>query len=86
MPIVSWRLEPAEPLRDSDARRQISSPVMYIHTIASDPAAATESKIALGLRKAFGHEYAGSRALRALYRVTAQPTQSGAQRLPALDH
>jgi len=57
----------------------------YTLTFANDPAAATESQIALGLRKAFGQEYAGARALRAMYYVTAQPTQSGAQRLLALD-
>ena len=57
----------------------------YTLTFATDPAAATESQIALGLRKAFGQEYAGARALRAMYQVTAQPTQSGAQRLLALD-
>ena len=56
----------------------------YTHTFASDPTLATESQIALGLRKAFGQENAGYRALCALYRVTAQPTQSGAQRLLAL--
>jgi hypothetical protein len=57
----------------------------YTLTFANDPATATESLIALGLRKAFGQEYAGARALRAMYQVTAQPTQSGAQRLLALD-
>ena len=57
----------------------------YTLTFANDPDAATESQIALGLRKAFGQEYAGARALRAMYQVTAQPTQSGAQRLLALD-
>ena len=54
-------------------------------TFANDPTTATEAQIALGLRKAFGQEYAGVRALRAIFHVTAQPTQSGAQRLLALD-
>ena len=45
----------------------------------------TESQIALGLRKAFGQEYAGVWALRSLYHVSPSPTQSGAQRLLALD-
>jgi len=57
----------------------------YTLTFANDPGTATESQIALGLRKAFGKEYAGVGALRALYHVTPQPTQSGAQRLLALD-
>ena len=57
----------------------------YTLMFANDPATATESLIVLGLRKAFGQEYAGARALRAMYQVTAQPTQSGAQRLLALD-
>ena len=39
----------------------------------------------LRLRKAFGQEYAGVRALRAMFHVTAQPTQRGSQRLLALD-
>jgi hypothetical protein len=58
----------------------------YTLTFANDPAAATESQIALGLRKTFGQEYAGVRALRAIYQVHPLPTQSGAQRLLALDH
>ena len=57
----------------------------YTLTFANDPGTATDSQIALGLRKAFGKEYAGVRALRAMYHVTPQPTQSGAQRLLALD-
>ena len=57
----------------------------YTLTFANDPTTATEAQIALGLRKAFGQEYAGVRALRAMFHVTAQPTQSGAQRLLALD-
>ncbi len=57
----------------------------YTLAFANDPAAATESQIALGLRKAFGQEYAGARALRAMFHVIPQPTQSGAQRLLALD-
>ena len=47
--------------------------------------AATGSKIGLGLRRAPGREYPDFRALRALCHVTAQQTQSGAQRLLALD-
>lgn len=46
---------------------------------------ATEAQIALGLRKAFGQEYAGVWALRAMYHVQPHPTQTGAQRLLALD-
>ena len=57
----------------------------YTLTFANDPGTATESQIALGLRKAFGKEYAGVRALRAMYHVIPHPTQSGAQRLLALD-
>jgi hypothetical protein len=57
----------------------------YTLTFATDPAAATEAQITLGLRKAFGQEYAGARALRAMFHVTPQPTQSGHQRLLALD-
>ncbi len=57
----------------------------YTFTFANEPATATESLIALGLSKALGQEYAGARALRVMYQVTAQPTQSGAQRLLALD-
>lgn len=60
--------------------------VWYTLTFANDTAAATESQIALGLRKAFGQEYAGVKALRAIYQVNPLPTQSGAQRLLALDH
>ena len=86
---------PASPLRPANRRlpleraRQIgnktcSARTCYTYTFASDPTLATESQIALGLRKAFGQENAGYRALCALYRVTAQPTQSGAQRLLAL--
>ncbi len=44
----------------------------------------TKSQIVFGLRKAFGQEYAGVWALRAMFHVTAQPTQSGGQRLLAL--
>ena len=57
----------------------------YTLTFANDPGAATEAQVALGLRKAFGQEYAGVRALRAIYHVNPLPTQSGAQRLLALD-
>jgi hypothetical protein len=57
----------------------------YTLAFANDPAAATESQIALGLRKAFGQEYAGARAFRAMFHVISQLTQSGAQRLLALD-
>ena len=57
----------------------------YTLTFANDMEA-TESQIALGLRKAFGQEYAGVWALRALYHVSPSPVQSGAQRLLALDH
>ncbi len=58
----------------------------YTLTFANDAVAATESQIALGLRKAFGQEYAGVQALRAIYHVNPLPTQNGAQRLLALDH
>jgi hypothetical protein len=48
--------------------------------------AKAEAQLTLGLRKAFGQEYAGARALRAMFHVTPQPTQSGHhQRLLALD-
>ena len=57
----------------------------YTLAFSNDPAAATEAQIALGLRKAFGQEYAGARALRAMFHVTPQPTQGGHQRLLALD-
>ena len=57
----------------------------YTLTFANDPTTATEAHIALGLRKASGQEYAGVQALLAMFHVTAQPTQSGAQRLLALD-
>ena len=45
----------------------------------------TKSQIALDLRKAFRQEYTRVWALSAMFHVTAQPTQSGAQRLFALD-
>lgn len=57
----------------------------YTLTFSRNPEVATEAQLSLGLRKAFGQEYAGARALRAIYHVLAQPTQGGAQRLMALD-
>ena len=45
------------------------------------PEAATEAQLAYGLRKAFGREYEGARALRAMYHVSANPDLGGAQRL-----
>ncbi len=44
----------------------------YTRAFTNDPAAATESQIRLGLRKAFGQEYAGARALRAMFQLVAQ--------------
>ena len=60
--------------------------IWYTLTFANEAVAATESQIALGLRKQFGQEYAGVKALRAVYQVNPLPTQSGAQRLLTLDH
>jgi hypothetical protein len=56
----------------------------YTLAFANDPSAATEAQIVLGLRKAFGQEYAGERALLAMFHVTPQPTQGGHQRLLGL--
>lgn len=57
----------------------------YTHKFATNPDAATEAQIALGLRQTFGVEYAGVWALRAMYAVAPSPTQSGSDRLRALD-
>ena len=43
--------------------------------------AVTEAQIACGLRKAFGREYEGARAHRAMYHASANPDLGGAQRL-----
>ena len=57
----------------------------YTLTFANDPTTATEAQIALGLRKAFGQEYADVRSLWTMLHVTAQPTQNVARHLLALD-
>ena len=46
--------------------------------------AVTEAQIACGLRKAFGREYEGVRAHRAMYQASANPDLGGAQRLREL--
>ena len=46
--------------------------------------AVTEAQIACGLRKAFGREYEGVRAHRAMYQALANPDLGGAQRLREL--
>jgi hypothetical protein len=57
----------------------------YALEFGNDPTRVSEATIAVGLRREFGREYEGVRALRAMYNVTVQPTQSGAQRLMALN-
>ena len=59
--------EPANSFTSSSAPRL--SPNLVHPLVRQNPAATTEPKIALGLRKAFGQEGAGSRALRALRRA-----------------
>ena len=51
---------------------------------AHQPDAVTEAQIACGLRKAFGREYEGVRAHRAMYQASANPDLGGAQRLREL--
>ncbi len=77
-------------LRSEGARQLIGkltgpTQTWYIQTLAND-LEATESQIALRLRRAFGQEYVGVWALWALYHVSPSPTQSDTQRLLALDH
>jgi hypothetical protein len=83
---------------DNRTTRRRTVPPTFIKLVLTGPAQtwytlpfandmeATESQIALGLRKAFGQEYAGVWALRALYHVSPSPEKSGAQRLLVLDH
>ena len=69
-----------------DRQAHLSGPaVVHPHIRQRPDTTATEAQIALGLYKAFGQEYAGVRALRAAFHVSAQPTQSGAQGPMALD-
>jgi hypothetical protein len=81
----------ARPVPSGERARQLiakladQAKTWYTLTFANADAPATEAQLAVGLRKLFGKEYAGAWALRDLFHVTAQPSQSGAQRLLALD-
>ena len=57
----------------------------YTLEFGNNPTRVSEEQIAVGLRREFGREYEGVRALRAMYHVPVHPTQTGAQRLMALN-
>ena len=75
---------PDERTRQLSAKLAGNAHDWFTTEFAHQQEAVTEAQIACGLRKAFGREYEGVRAHRAMYQASANPDLGGAQRLREL--